>query len=105
MESLIKSDLFFFITSLSVIILTIFWLFFLVIISFFGFKILKNIKIISDIFKDQSEKISQNIEKTRDDVNDVRKEAKTSALLLFKFFNSMVEKILKPKGRKKDNKK
>lgn len=103
MDSLMKSDVFFFITGISVILLTIFWLVLLIIVSFFGFKILKNIKIVSDIFKDQTEKISQDFEKTKEDINDVKKEAKTSILLLLRFFNTILEKIPKKQKSKKNN--
>ncbi|MGB3988736.1 MAG: hypothetical protein WBK67_03555 [Minisyncoccales bacterium] len=101
METFLKSDIFFFITGASVIILTFFWLILTSIIAYFSYKILKNIKSISATINNQVEKIAIGADKIRDDANEVRREAKTSVLMIFKLFNSIIENIIKPKkGRK-----
>jgi hypothetical protein len=101
METFLKSDIFFFITGASVIILSFFWLILTSIIAYFSYKILKNIKSISATINNQVEKIAIGADKIRDDANEVRKEAKTSVLMIFKLFNSIIENIIKPKkGRK-----
>ncbi len=109
METLAKSDLFFLITGLSVILLTLFWLVFIVIASYFIYKILKNLRISSSILKDQAEKISSDSDKVREaiveDVEEIRKEAKISILVFFRLFNSISKKFLENKGRNKKQKK
>ncbi len=109
MESFVKSDLFFFITGFSVILITLFWLIFIAMALYFAYKILKNLKIISSILKDQTEKISSDTDKVRDkiitDVEEIRKETKTSALIFFRLFKNISKNFLEPKGRNKTKKK
>lgn len=106
MESIVKSDLFFFVTGVSVILVTLFWLILIAIVSYFGYKILENLRAISSIVKDQTEKISSDADKVREDVGEVGKEATTSILLLFKIFNTVFKKLTESKkGRTKIKKK
>jgi hypothetical protein len=61
MEPLLKSDIFFFITAISVIILTLV----LITVFFYVMKILRDIKEISRIAKDQSVKLSEDVDRLR----------------------------------------
>lgn len=109
METIVKSDLFFFVTGISVILITFFWLIIIAIVSYFGYKILKNLRAISSIVKDQTEKISSDADRMRktviDDMDEARKEAKTSILVFFKLFNIVLNKITESKKSRGKNKK
>ncbi len=109
METLARIDLFFFITGMAVILITIFWLVFISILLFFGYKILKNLKIISSLFKDQIERIFSDSDKVRktiiEDIASVREKTKNSSLFFLKLFNIFSKKSSENKGRDKNKKK
>ncbi len=110
MESIIKSDIFFFITGIAVILLTVFWLVLLGMIIYYARKIIRDIKTISSVVKDQTERISEDADRVRenlvDDMEEVRKEAKTSVLVFFRLFNAVSEMVIgSKKGRGRTKKK
>ncbi len=110
MESIIKSDIFFFITGIAVILLTVFWLILLGVITYYVRKIMKDIKTIASVVKDQTERISVDADRMREnlvgDMEEVRKEAKMSVLVFFKLFSAISEMVIgSKKGRGKTKKK
>lgn len=74
METVINSDIFFFITSIFVVVLTIV----LIIASFYIVKILKN-------FTDVSESLKNNVNKVGVDVRDIISNVKESSVFRFLF--------------------
>jgi prolipoprotein diacylglyceryltransferase len=62
MESLVKSDIFFFITSIAVTVLTVI----LVFLFYYGFKILKQIRFITNRFKEEGEFFLQDAKELRE---------------------------------------
>ncbi len=62
MESLVKSDIFFFITSLAVIVVTGI----LVFLFYYGFKILKQIRLITSRFKEEGEDFLKDAKEVRE---------------------------------------
>lgn len=63
MESLLKADIFFFVTTIAVILLTIGG----VIIIAYVWKIVRDIKDVSEIIKEQTHKVSDDIDEMRKD--------------------------------------
>lgn len=61
MESVLKADIFFFVTTIAVTLLTIGG----IIIIFYIWRIVRNMKDISDRLRDQTEKVSEDIDKIR----------------------------------------
>lgn len=62
MESIVKSDIFFFITSIAVIVLTGI----LVFLFYYGFKILKQIRFITNRFKEEGEGFLRDAKEVRE---------------------------------------
>ncbi len=62
MESLVKSDIFFFITSLAVIVVTGIFVF----LFYYGFKILKQIRLITSRFKEEGEDFLKDAKEVRE---------------------------------------
>ncbi len=88
METLIKTDIFFFVTTISVIILTIF----LIICFYYFARILKNFKDISVLLKKGVNNASKNID-------DIGKQVSDSSLFRFIFGKKKINK--RPKIEKK----
>lgn len=78
METFVKADIFFFVTTIAVVLLTII----LSIIMFYLISILRYIRHISQIAKDQAEELS-------DDIDDLREEIKTKGASLASIFDFM----------------
>ena len=85
MTTLIQADIFFFITAISVVLLTLG----LIIVSVFIIRILKNVDHISEKVKEESDHIA-------DDINILRKEVKEEGFkvgYVFRLFKKLFEKI------------
>jgi hypothetical protein len=81
MESILKSDIFFFITSMSVVVLTLF----LLVALFYFIKIMRNFYKISEILKNYTEK-------TENDLRDLGQHVRQSKLFTFLFGKEKVKK-------------
>lgn len=66
MESILKSDIFFFITSISVIILT----FICAIVLFFGIKIIRHMLYVVKKIREESDNVSNDIQELRNKIKD-----------------------------------
>lgn len=87
MESILRSDIFFFITSIAVIIVTIF----LLVALFYFIKMLRNFYKISKILKDYAVD-------TEDELRDMAREVRSSKLFTF-IFGKAKEKTEEPEKR------
>lgn len=81
MESILKSDIFFFITSISVVIITLV----ILVASFYFIKMLRNFYKISNILKNYTEK-------TEGELKDIAQHVKQSPLFTFIFGKEKVKK-------------
>jgi MFS superfamily sulfate permease-like transporter len=91
--SIVKADIFFFVTTIAVVVLTLI----LSIIMIYLISILRYVKHISQIAKDQAEVIS-------DDIDDLRGTIKTkgaSLASIFDFLGSMTRKKVDKKTKRK----
>ncbi len=92
-NTLVKADIFFFVTTIAVVLLTII----LSIIMFYLISILRYVRHISQIAKDQAEEIS-------DDIDDLRSDIKTkgaSLASIFDFLGSLTRKRVSRKPKRK----
>ncbi len=74
MQSIMKADIFFFITSISIVLLTVIF----IIIGFYVIKITKN-------FSDISEKLKQSVDSATDELKDMGEHVRQSPIFSFIF--------------------